>query len=176
MRRDALRATWSERDRRWAVHVQRHAQQPAVVRLLLVASRLGDGVVWYALIVALALAGGTNGRDIATQMTAVGAFNLLLYLWLKARIGRPRPYVQCADIRACARALDRFSFPSGHALHASAFSLLLVAHLPWTAWAVLPLAALIMLSRVALGLHYPSDVAAGAAIGSLSAALMLALY
>ena len=45
-------------------------------------------------------------------MTLVGVFNLTLYLWLKARIGRPRPYVKCPDIRACGRALDQFSFPS----------------------------------------------------------------
>jgi undecaprenyl-diphosphatase len=173
---EALRTTWAERDRRWAVRVQRRAQRPALLWLLRAASRLGDGVVWYAAIAALALLGGTHGRDVAMQMTAVGAFNLLLYLWLKNRIGRPRPFVQCADIRACARALDRFSFPSGHALHATAFSLMLVAHLPWSAWAALPLAALVMLSRVALGLHYPSDVAAGAAIGALSAALMIGLY
>ena len=77
-------------------------------------SWLGDGALWYVTIAALALAGGTDGRDVAAQMTLVGVFNLTLYLWLKARIGRPRPYVKCPDIRACGRALDQFSFPSGH--------------------------------------------------------------
>lgn len=170
------RLTWAERDRRWAASLHRRAQRPMLVRLLLAASWFGDGIGWYAAIAVLALAGGTNGRDVATQMVAVGLFNLLLYLWLKARIGRARPYVQCDDIRACGRALDQFSFPSGHALHATAFGLMLVAHLPWTAWLVAPLVALIMVSRVALGLHYPSDVAAGAAIGLASAGAMLALY
>lgn len=171
-----LRDVWAERDRRWAERLHHAAQHPALIRLLLAASWLGDGILWYGIIATLALAGGTNGRDVAAQMFLVGAFNLTLYLWVKGRIGRARPYVQCPDIRACGRALDQFSFPSGHALHATSFSVLLVSYYPEAAWAVLPAALLIGLSRVALGLHYPSDVVAGAAMGAVSSAVMLALY
>ena len=109
-------------------------------------------------------------------MLLVGVLNLSLYLWLKARIGRPRPYVKCPGIHACGRALDQFSFPSGHALHSVAFTVLLVGHYPETAWLLVPTALMICFSRIALGLHYPSDVAAGALIGAASASLMLGLY
>ena len=166
---EAHRAAWAERDRRWAERLHRAAQHRALIMLLQGVSWLGDGALWYVTIAALALAGGTDGRDVAAQMTLVGVFNLTLYLWLKARIGRPRPYVKCPDIRACGRALDQFSFPSGHALHAAAFSVLLIGHYPDAAWLLTPAALLIGLSRVALGLHYPSDVAAGAAIGAATA-------
>jgi undecaprenyl-diphosphatase len=49
------------------------------------------------------------------------------------------------------------------------------AHFPELAWVLVPLAALIAASRVVLGLHYPSDVLAGAAIGAALAQLGLAL-
>jgi undecaprenyl-diphosphatase len=92
--------------------------------------------------------------------------NLPLYFWLKHSIGRPRPFVACSDIRACVRALDKFSFPSGHTLHAVALAVVFSWHFPLVGAALVPLVLLIALSRVALGLHYPSDVAAGALIGA----------
>jgi undecaprenyl-diphosphatase len=173
---DVYRELWAERDRRWAERLHRAARHRSLVWLLLGVSWLGDGALWYVTLVALALTGGTDGRDVAAQMLLVGIFNLSLYLWLKARIGRPRPYVKCPGIHACGRALDQFSFPSGHALHASAFTVLLVGHYPDAAWLLVPTALLVCFSRIALGLHYPSDVAAGALIGAASAALMLGLY
>ena len=66
--------------------------------------------------------------------------------------------------------LDRYSFPSGHTLHAVCFAWQAVAHFPALSWTLVPVAALIALSRVVLGLHYPTDVLAGAAIGALLAA------
>jgi undecaprenyl-diphosphatase len=172
----AQRTLWAERDLRWARSVHRAAQYRVLVDLLRAVSWLGDGALWYLVIIALALAGGTDGRDIAAQMVLLGAVNLTLYLWVKGRIGRPRPFVECPDIRACGRALDRFSFPSGHVLHATAFSGVLGFYYPAALWTLVPAALLIALSRVALGLHYPSDVAAGAVIGSVTASVLLFLY
>jgi undecaprenyl-diphosphatase len=176
MPNSAQRTLWAERDRRWAQRVHRAAQHRALIGLLRAVSWLGDGALWYLIIVALALAGGTNGRDVAAQMVLLGAANLTLYLWVKGRIGRPRPFVKCPDIRACGRALDQFSFPSGHVLHATAFSSILGFYFPAALWALVPTALLIALSRVALGLHYPSDVAAGAVMGGGTAWLLLSLY
>lgn len=170
------RAAWAERDLRWAQWLHRAARFQTLVAILVVVSWLGDGVFWYVIIGALALLGGTNERDVAMQMLLAGTLNLPLYFWLKRAIGRPRPFMQCPDIRACARALDRFSFPSGHTLHAFAFLVICAWHFPLAALALVPVVALIAVSRVALGLHYPSDVAAGAVLGSGVAALVLLLY
>lgn len=169
-------ARWVERDRRWAQQCHRCAARPGVLVALGAASRLGDGAVWYALMLLLPLLDGANGLTCTLQMVAVGAFNLVLYATVKRRIGRPRPFVACQDIQACVRALDQFSFPSGHALHAFAYAMLLSYHYPVIAAAVWSFAALVAASRVVLGLHYPSDVAAGAAVGLLSAFGVLRLW
>src|SRR5690606_41701738 len=62
--------------------------------------------------------------------------------------------------------LDRYSFPSGHTLHAACFQAMLFVAVPAAAWYVLPFTLSVAASRVVLGLHYPSDVAAGAVIGA----------
>ena len=174
--RNARREVWVERDLHWAQWLHRVTRYPTPVKALAVVSRLGDGVFWYVLIGALALFGGTNGRDVAAQMVLAGLLNLPLYFWLKHAIGRPRPFVACHDIRACVRALDKFSFPSGHTLHAVAFAVVFSWHFPPMGAALLPLVFVIALSRIALGMHYPSDVAAGAIIGAAVGLSVVLLY
>lgn len=71
--------------------------------------------------------------------------------------------------------LDRYSFPSGHTLHAVCFTGIACAYQPLFAWVLVPFALLVALSRLVLGLHYPSDVLAGALIGGGLALSSLAL-
>jgi undecaprenyl-diphosphatase len=73
------------------------------------------------------------------------------------------------QVLAGASVLDHFSFPSGHTLHAIAFSLVACFYFPGLWIVLLPFTLLTAVSRVALGLHYPSDVIAGGALGALIA-------
>jgi undecaprenyl-diphosphatase len=132
-------------------------------------SRLGDGVFWYTLILALPLVYGREALPTSLRMAAAGLAGVLIYKLLKDRTGRPRPFVLNRGVRLAARPLDRYSFPSGHTLHAVCFTLIVVAEQPPLAWLVVPFALLVALSRVVLGLHYPTDVAAGAVLGALIA-------
>ncbi|MBX3665345.1 MAG: phosphatase PAP2 family protein [Burkholderiales bacterium] len=135
------------------------------------ASVLGDGLFWYALMAALLVAGRDAAVPAVLHMMAVGLACTLGYRWLKARTLRPRPYQAHADIECFAAALDRFSFPSGHTLHAVAFTLVVQAYYPGLAWLLWPFTLLVALSRVMLGLHYPSDVLVGALLGAAAALL-----
>jgi undecaprenyl-diphosphatase len=137
-------------------------------------SRLGDGVFWYALMAALALAGGARGAMAALHLAVAGLVALALYRLLKHRIRRPRPCEGNLGVVALVAPLDRFSFPSGHTLHAVVFTAIACAWFPSLAILLVPFALLVALSRVVLGLHYPSDVLAAIVIGLLLAAVSLA--
>lgn len=136
-------------------------------------SRLGDGVFWYVLMGALILADGMTGLAASAHLAATGVIALTLYKRLKRWTRRPRPFASDARIHAWVAPLDEFSFPSGHTLHAVAFSLVAMAHYPLLAWLLVPFTASVAASRVVLGLHYPSDVLAATAIGSGLAGLSL---
>ena len=82
---------------------------------------------------------------------------------------RQRPYILHGGITLGTAPLDTYSFPSGHTLHAVAFTMVALAYCPQLAWLLIPLTGLVAASRVILGLHYPSDVFAGAVIGALLA-------
>jgi len=108
-------------------------------------------------------------------MAVAGAGGLLVYKLIKSSTARLRPYMVDSQIRLGASPLDRYSFPSGHTLHASAFSITAAWSIPELCWLVLPFAFLVALSRIVLGLHYPSDVLAGAGIGGGLAILVLSV-
>ena len=146
-----------------------------VLLLFRAASRLGDGVFWYALMSVLAVVGGAEGLAAATHMALTGLVVAGLYRAMKGVIRRPRPFRRHAGIVARVRPLDEFSFPSGHTLHAVTFSLVAIAWFPFLAWILLPFTLLVAASRVILGVHYPSDVLAACAIGAAIAGISLSL-
>jgi undecaprenyl-diphosphatase len=107
-------------------------------------------------------------------MFAAGVAGVLVYKALKGVTSRPRPCTIRADILRTTEPLDQFSFPSGHTLHAVSFTLIAIAYFPVLAWVLIPFAFLVAMSRVILGLHYPSDVAVGALLGyGVSGALLM---
>jgi undecaprenyl-diphosphatase len=130
-------------------------------------SRLGDGVIWYTMMLVLPVIGGYTGLAISAHMALTALAGLLVYKLTKQLSGRERPYVRYAERVECAMPpLDRYSFPSGHTLHAVSFTIVLYGYFPEMIWVLLPFTVLVALSRMILGLHYPSDVLAGALIGA----------
>jgi undecaprenyl-diphosphatase len=130
------------------------------------ASRLGDGVIWYALMLALPLIYGGQGLRVGLVMLASSAVGLAAYKFLKRTFVRERPFIRHAGISLAGAPLDRYSFPSGHTLHAVAFTWQAVAAFPELGFVLVPLALAIAASRVVLGLHYPTDVLVGALLGA----------
>lgn len=92
-------------------------------------------------------------------LVATAASDLLVVRVLKPLVGRPRPCVALEDVLAPFGCADVGSMPSAHA--ANAFALAAAIGAPW-AWV---LAVFVALSRVVAGVHWPSDVLVGAAVG-----------
>jgi undecaprenyl-diphosphatase len=159
----------------WCLRLNRSCQRRAVRNVFAAVSRLGDGIFWYALVLSLPLVYGEVALLPAMRMAVVGFTGVALYKYLKARLVRERPYISLIGIVPGTKALDRYSFPSGHTLHAVSFTMLIVASFPELAGLCVPFALLVAISRVVLGLHYPSDVAAGALIGAALASLSMVL-
>jgi undecaprenyl-diphosphatase len=144
---------------------------PAVVRLFQIISRLGDGVFWYCLMIAMYVVLGKSALPVILQMIGAGLTATLIYKWLKQKTLRPRPCAQFGQIHCLTAPLDRFSFPSGHTLHAVTFSLVAIYYYPMLASLLIPFTLAVAISRLVLGLHYPTDVLAGFVLGGLVAGL-----
>ncbi|WP_049622905.1 phosphatase PAP2 family protein [Frateuria defendens] len=160
-------------DRRVCVAANRWGARRAVGLFFGAVSRLGDGVFWYALMLALAAFDGRRGLLVAMHMAATGLAALLLYRLLKRWTRRPRPFRACPGVIAHVPPLDEFSFPSGHTLQAVGFTLVALAWYPLLAPLLVTFTTLVAISRVILGLHYPSDVLAATLIGGGLGALSL---
>jgi undecaprenyl-diphosphatase len=138
-------------------------------------SRLGNGVFWYSLMLVLPALYGQPGWQASLHMVLAGLPALAIYKYLKKKTSRQRPCKVHPRVQQKTASLDQFSFPSGHTLHAVNFTLVCSTYLPELAGALAWFTALVAVSRPVLGLHYPSDVLAGAAIGTAVALLSLQL-
>jgi undecaprenyl-diphosphatase len=138
----------------------------ALLHFFRAVSWLGNGMFWYALMLALLVRDAAEALQPVLHMALVGAVCTATYAALKRGTGRRRPFEVVPAIAAGAAPLDAFSFPSGHTLHAVAFTLVALNYYPALATILIPFALLTAASRVVLGLHYPSDVLAGAALGA----------
>jgi undecaprenyl-diphosphatase len=174
-RLDATLARLQHWDERVCVRINRGARQRPVVLSMQAISWLGNGIFWYALMLALLVADLSGAAMPVLHMAFAGAVCTCCYKMVKRSTVRARPYETNPLVLASAAVLDRFSFPSGHTLHAVAFSVIACVYYPGL-WVVLaPFTVVTAVSRVALGLHYPSDVIAGGALGAVIVAASFAI-
>ena len=164
----SLLARFDNAEYRLCRRLNRGVEHKSIRVFFMTASRLGDGVIWYALMLALPVIYPDQGLRVALVMLASSAVGLAAYKFLKRTFVRERPFIRHQGISLAGAPLDRYSFPSGHTLHAMAFTWQGCAAFPELALVLVPLALAIAASRVVLGLHYPTDVLVGALLGVLS--------
>ncbi|MDT0570411.1 phosphatase PAP2 family protein [Streptomyces sp. DSM 3412] len=157
-------------DRRLLSALHARGADPRVARAARGLSRAGEhGLLWLA----AGLVGAAADRErrrVWLRGTALTAGAHLASMGVKRVVRRPRP----AHVEPLVRTVGRHSFPSSHASSAAA-AVAVVAHgalgAPVLLSAAAPLAAAMCLSRLVVGVHYPSDVAAGVVLGALTARL-----
>jgi undecaprenyl-diphosphatase len=149
---------------------------PRWIRLwMLCATRGGDGWLWYALgLVILLFGGGPRFLGIGAAVLSSGT-GIALFLRLKKAAGRRRPSAFEPHCWATLLPPDQFSFPSGHTITAFAVAVSLSGFYPELASGLFFCAISVAASRILLGMHFLSDVLAGAAIGTALACGAVAL-
>lgn len=136
-------------------------------RLCRLVSRTADGFFYPFLGLALWFFGGVQGQLFASTLSLGFLFERPLYLILKKGLKRNRPAEALPDFKSFIIPSDQFSFPSGHTSGAFATATALAMFFPDTIPIVYGWAAMVGVSRVTLGVHFPTDTLVGAAMGTL---------
>ncbi|TMC53959.1 MAG: phosphatase PAP2 family protein [Chloroflexi bacterium] len=152
-------------DRRLYQMIHGLPHSPAGDRYVTILSDLGEGLGWVAAGAALAWLGGSKGRraGLAVSIASLGT-TYVVQRMIKPVFRRKRPFVGRDILVVGIRTTDA-SFPSGHAASSFAAATALAAFYPKATPLVFAVATGVGASRVHLGHHFPSDVAAGGLIG-----------
>ena len=146
--------------------------------ILSVYTKLGDaGMLWIALSVLMLCFRKTRKAGLASLLAMLLGL-LCTNVALKHLVGRDRPWLHVAGLIPLVNEPDPNSFPSGHTCAAFAAGMIWVRTLPrrWMRGLAAVLAVCMGLSRLYVGVHYPSDVLAGALVGSLCAWAVWRVY
>ena len=139
-------------------------RRPWLDDVMVLASALGAGGFLWIIIGAI---GGIFPKHTAAMwrlFLAIGLSFLIVDDVAKPLFGRARPY-DVMEIHMIDARPGTESFPSGHAAMAAAGALAATRMFPSAGWLLGGIAAVIAVSRVYLGLHWPTDVIAGVALG-----------
>jgi undecaprenyl-diphosphatase len=128
-------------------------------------SKTGDGHLYLGVGVILWMFDPQDGPLFFSTALMAYALELPLYVLLKKSVKRKRPCDLMGFLNAHITPSDKFSLPSGHTAAAFLMAALLAHFYPSVAIFVYCWASMIGISRVLLGVHYPSDILAGAALG-----------
>ena len=158
--------------------IQDNLRSDVVTPVMKVITHLGDkGILW--ILITLALLAFRKTRRLGIMCGLAMTIGLVVTnLVIKNWVARVRPYEVIPGLNCIVGLADDFSFPSGHTTNSLACGWVLFRRAPKKWWRVtaLVMAILISLSRLYVGIHYPTDVLGGAVIGIGSACISMALF
>ena len=154
-------------------HVRLEWLDPVVARF----TQLGTaGVLWIVITLILLIIPKTRRVGRVCVISLIISF-LVCNVFLKNAVARPRPYTVIEGLRILVGPAVDWSFPSGHASTSFCVGTVCLARLPKKAGIpLIVLAALIALSRLYVGIHYPTDVICGVLVGIGAAVLAMKLF
>ncbi|NLB63360.1 MAG: phosphatase PAP2 family protein [Fibrobacter sp.] len=147
---------------------------PKVNKFLRFYTRLGDGYVWVLVLIVLFSQNTWIELQpmVVRALTAAGV-SLALYWLVKLSTRRKRPFVALKEVKAQVPPLDKYSFPSGHVMNNIAPGMVIFMLNPFIGWIVVLMPLSWGMLRVYFGVHWLSDIIAGALLGVLSAFISL---
>ncbi len=153
----------------------RVAEKPGALRSIAAFfAHSGDSWFWAIGLFAMWISGNSFWKEWAVVQLGSISVLAVAVLLIKFRIKRKRPEGEWGRIY---RSSDPHSFPSGHAARAFLIATIAAGLGPsWLALALWIWAPLVALARVAMGVHYLSDIVAGALFGIVIAAIGLQVY
>lgn len=157
-------------DKEILLFIQKYLRFDFLTPIMKAITHLGDnGLIWIVLGCLLLFWVKTRKTGLLTLLSLLGSY-LINNLLLKNLVARIRPYERITELELLIERQHDLSFPSGHSAASFAAAVVLYQLLPKKyGIPVLILAALISLSRIYVGVHYPSDIIAGALSGTLIA-------
>lgn len=157
--------------------IQEHLRFEAANPIIIALTRLGDkGFIWIVLSIILLFPKKTRRAGLLSLVALLGSL-CITNLFLKEYVARVRPYDAIAGLNCLVGTDHGWSFPSGHASAAFASAVVLYKSRPKRLGVpCLILAFVIALSRLYVGVHYPTDVICGMIIGTLIALIVFWLF
>ncbi|MFD2671200.1 phosphatase PAP2 family protein [Marinicrinis sediminis] len=151
----------------WFNHKLQHT---IMDRIMHVITHLGGATSTIAISLALILLSPAPYHLVGLQCLAALAVSHIPVAILKRKYPRLRPYLVLPKTNICRNPLKDHSFPSGHTTAIFSITIPLMWAYPSLIFILLPITVIVAASRMILGLHYPSDVIAGAFVGTVAAA------
>ena len=150
--------------------IQAYLRGPVQDAILCFYTTLGNAGALFLIAAALLLCFKRTRKAGVTALLAMAVGFICTNLVLKHLVSRPRPWLDVAGLTALVVENDPNSFPSGHSTAAFAFASALWRTAPdrWMKGAALAAAVFMAFSRLYVGVHYPSDVLVGVAVGLLA--------
>uniref|UniRef100_UPI003FEFD10E phosphatase PAP2 family protein n=1 Tax=Roseburia sp. TaxID=2049040 RepID=UPI003FEFD10E len=157
--------------------IQEHVRQDFLSPVVKFITHLGDaGWCWILLAVILLIVKKTRKIGLVTAVSLLSSY-VVNNLILKNLVARVRPYEAVDGLQRIIEAQSDFSFPSGHSASSFAAAVVIFMLCPRKYGVpALVLAFLIALSRLYVGVHYPTDVLTGVISGTVIAVIVCTVY